>query len=704
MTKLRKGESMKRLWIGGSFYKKLFSSYLVILLIFIALSPLVNQYARNLTRDNELRFATSTVGYVKERFDKEVSSMKEMAYVLLDTEDEYYKQYYSNRVLNSMSIISKIGNVVGNLEAIENCYIFDRRFNSLYSADGSESESKLSRYKPLSGGSLLEAAERQKGFFYIPVIKSDGSNGVVFAANNSFGNRDVQILMPIKDGWVKGIYKNDYRIGVFMIVANNGVILASSDSERVHTSLDPEIFENLSDDASSFFTDKNWMAFSKSGQCDWYYVVETDKNLINATAKKMQIMQIFVMLATLLLGLVFIFVSSRWIYSPINKLVSRFSEDEGSDEFKAIEGTFLRLSKENEKYRREANYLQLFNRSESDTGDLSFENETFCSIVIRGLNVSKHIKALNSAELDTDNDSFRFFAVDGNEIIGLARERDDVEEIRKVMLRIKEHFSEAYGINLLIGIGNFFAGSEEFSFSLNNARYAIDYGSGSNGVIVFADNMNASCSIVIDKDYAEHRLSRAVEKGSLAEVEETVSQIFADNADIPNMFKFGLSIILVNIYSAVGRKAKRYVIDYELLMRELKNEYDNDILKAFFIRLFNGMLLEQGDEEKDGLKKGIIEKCIEENYADMNFDLGALADKLGYSTVYMTSLFKKTMGESFMQYLLDYRIEKAKELLVTTDKKIEQVASEVGFGTYNNFARAFRKKTGVSPREYRKNK
>ena len=114
--------------------------------------------------------------------------------------------------------------------------------------------------------------------------------------------------------------------------------------------------------------------------------------------------------------------------------------------------------------------------------------------------------------------------------------------------------------------------------------------------------------------------------------------------------------------------------------------------------------MEQGDEEKDGLKKGIIEKCIEENYADMNFDLGALADKLGYSTVYMTSLFKKTMGESFMQYLLDYRIEKAKELLVTTDKKIEQVASEVGFGTYNNFARAFRKKTGVSPREYRKNK
>lgn len=693
---------MKRFWMGGSYYKKLFSSYLVILLIFIALSPLVNQYARSLTRDNELRFATSTVGYVKERFDKEVSSMKEMAYVLLDTEEEYYKQYYSNKVLNSMSIISKIGNVVGNLETLENCYIYDGRLKSLYSADGSESYSKLLQYKPLGGGDLLDIAVGQKGFFYIPVIKPDGSGGVVFVANNSFGSRDVQIIMPIKDDWIKGIYKNDYRIGVFMIVGNDGVVLSGSDPERVHTSLAAEIFENLSESDSSFFTDKNWMAFSKSGQCDWYYVVETDKNLINATAKKMQIMQIFVMLATLLLGLVFIFASTRWIYSPINKLVSRFSEDESSDEFKAIEGTFLRLSRENEKYRREANYLQLFNRS--DSSDVSFENETFCSVVIRGLNISRHIKALNSAELGTDNDSFRFFAVDENEIIGLVREREDVKSIRAVMQRIKEYFSEVYSINLLIGIGNFFSGSEEFSFSLNNARYAIDYGSGNNGIIVFDDKMSANCSIVIDKDYAERRLFQAVERGSLAEVEEMVSQIFADNADIPNMFKFGLSIILVNIYSAVGRKAKRYVIDYELLMRELKNEYDNEILKAFFIRLFNGMILEQSGEEKDGLKKGVIEKCIEENYSDMNFDLGALADKLGYSTVYMTSLFKKTMGEGFMQYLLDYRIEKAKELLVTTDKKIEQVAAEVGFGTYNNFARAFRKKTGSSPGEFRKNK
>ncbi|NLL71740.1 MAG: helix-turn-helix transcriptional regulator, partial [Epulopiscium sp.] len=53
------------------------------------------------------------------------------------------------------------------------------------------------------------------------------------------------------------------------------------------------------------------------------------------------------------------------------------------------------------------------------------------------------------------------------------------------------------------------------------------------------------------------------------------------------------------------------------------------------------------------------------------------------------------------QYLLDYRLMKAKELLENTDYKVKDISDMSGFGTYNNFAKAFKKKIGSSPGSYR---
>ena len=48
--------------------------------------------------------------------------------------------------------------------------------------------------------------------------------------------------------------------------------------------------------------------------------------------------------------------------------------------------------------------------------------------------------------------------------------------------------------------------------------------------------------------------------------------------------------------------------------------------------------------------------------------------------------------------------EQAKYLLEHTDKKVKDIASETGFGTYNNFTRVFKKKLGVTPIEYKNHK
>ena len=73
----------------------------------------------------------------------------------------------------------------------------------------------------------------------------------------------------------------------------------------------------------------------------------------------------------------------------------------------------------------------------------------------------------------------------------------------------------------------------------------------------------------------------------------------------------------------------------------------------------------------------------------------------GVSQTQFSLLFKREMGTSFLQYLLDLRIEAAKELLAHSNRKIYQIAEETGFGDASYFSYCFRQRCGLSPKEYR---
>ena len=67
---------------------------------------------------------------------------------------------------------------------------------------------------------------------------------------------------------------------------------------------------------------------------------------------------------------------------------------------------------------------------------------------------------------------------------------------------------------------------------------------------------------------------------------------------------------------------------------------------------------------------------------------------------YMAKMFKKETGISLKQYITDFRIDKAKELLSRADVRISDVATEVGFDNFSYFSTVFKKTTGLTPNEY----
>lgn len=94
---------------------------------------------------------------------------------------------------------------------------------------------------------------------------------------------------------------------------------------------------------------------------------------------------------------------------------------------------------------------------------------------------------------------------------------------------------------------------------------------------------------------------------------------------------------------------------------------------------------------------------IEDNY-NRDISLVEIAEKVSMNPSYFSVMFKREVGETYMDYLIRLRIEKAQELLATTCEKVYKVGECVGYHNPKYFSRIFRQVTGMTPNEYREGK
>lgn len=107
-------------------------------------------------------------------------------------------------------------------------------------------------------------------------------------------------------------------------------------------------------------------------------------------------------------------------------------------------------------------------------------------------------------------------------------------------------------------------------------------------------------------------------------------------------------------------------------------------------------------EKRDNKGKILqIKRFIENNYMNNDLSVKMISEHTFLSLAYMCSVFKQETGATINQHITDYRIEKARELLKNRSYNISDVAENVGFSDSQYFAKTFKKKTGLTPSEYR---
>lgn len=94
-------------------------------------------------------------------------------------------------------------------------------------------------------------------------------------------------------------------------------------------------------------------------------------------------------------------------------------------------------------------------------------------------------------------------------------------------------------------------------------------------------------------------------------------------------------------------------------------------------------------------------KFVEDNYTHRVLleDAAAVSN---FSEYYFTRFFKRNVGQTFLEFLNDYRLDKAKRILISTDLSITEVLTRTGFSNNKTFYRLFKKRIGMTPKQYRK--
>ena len=117
------------------------------------------------------------------------------------------------------------------------------------------------------------------------------------------------------------------------------------------------------------------------------------------------------------------------------------------------------------------------------------------------------------------------------------------------------------------------------------------------------------------------------------------------------------------------------------------------------IRQYEEFLDRSMSESRDEV--AAVKNYIYNHYAE-DLNLETLAEKVYLSSGYLSFIFKKETGMNLNRFIRVFRMEKAKELLRTTNMKVAMVSEQVGFANSSYFCRSFREYYGSSPESYRK--
>ncbi len=228
-----------------------------------------------------------------------------------------------------------------------------------------------------------------------------------------------------------------------------------------------------------------------------------------------------------------------------------------------------------------------------------------------------------------------------------------------------------------------------------------------NHCILHSKDITISNTSLASLDYAiEKRLLALISTGNYGSVKESIDLIFQDmiskKVSIANM-----QMICTDLISIITRVSKKNSIPLDLILKnqihpnEIFTELNTLIeVRDWFLESFKN-LCEQINTQLPGdsnyVKSAIA--CINRDYSK-SISQQSVADEIGISVGYLSTIFKSETGQGFSEYLTSVRIKTAAHMLDSGEHDLHKISMECGFQDYAYFFKVFKKKMGMTPKSY----
>lgn len=263
---------------------------------------------------------------------------------------------------------------------------------------------------------------------------------------------------------------------------------------------------------------------------------------------------------------------------------------------------------------------------------------------------------------------------------------------------------------VITAIGSIAESPEQISKSFSDAESILSLCkiAGKNRIFCYGDiHTHENSSLILQEhDPVVEQLKYA----SANEVEKIVEGYISLLGENPGHFSIIASYLLIEVIMAVSKLVEELGDNIQQVMpRILTRDFVTHSVESpeILIHEVNSILHEiisWRDNRSSGRYADVILKAkryIEDNYNNPSVCLHTVAEHVCLSPNHFSTVFSQECGNTFIEYLTEIRISKAKKLLKTTQKRSADIAYEIGFSDPHYFSYIFKKHTGMSPREYR---
>lgn len=498
------------------------------------------------------------------------------------------------------------------------------------------------------------------------------------------------------------------------------------------------------------------LEYDTSEYANWKYIYVTPEKIFLEKVRYIKQFIVIDLALCLALGGVMIYVLAKKNYMPLKLLLQKFKteygyeQENGENEFSFIEKTTALTWKEHKQFADQLkaqnnvirqSFLTQLLQGTADTSvlpveeclreyQISFVSDSFAVMIFYIEDVEELFpeeKDLTPAQryqlmqFIMTNIAEEVMAEEGSGVVSEAEHvmagiislrTPQQEALRKVAEKIQGSILEYFQMEMTVAVSEIHTGADQIHICFEEAVQALQYKMllGNQELIFYKDIQMTRSGQYYYPLEAEQTLTTQIKAGNFEQVEQALDNIYQQNFSDSRLSVDMAKCLLFDLVGTVTKTIPQtgemgYISGAAEIAAKIGGESAQGVfqqLKALLRELCRDIREKQLPREEDLKEKAI--QYIEQHYTDDDLGVASIAQIFGLTPSYVSRLFREAAGISLPDYILNMRMEKAKQLIeedTMQRQTFQEIAEQVGFANVRTFRRQFKKYTDVTPGEYR---